>query len=252
MRARAPRLKSDHRIADRNDTSARPDRAAPRTAMKLRLKSRLRLLTLGARYLSIQGYLGIDGWLTVDEAVTLYDLARAVPAGGHVVEIGSWQGKSAVVLGKGLAASAGSRLHCVDPFNADGCPPSLPLFAERRARLDCSLREGFERNLRRHGVADRVEVWQGYSQDVAARFPHAIDLLFIDGNHEYEAVRQDFELWTSKLRPGGVVCLHDACDKFPGVERLIAESIADDTGFAGHRRVDSLYVARRQGEPALV
>lgn len=216
--------------------------------MKLRLKSRWRLLSLGARYLAIQGYLGIDGWLTVDEAVTLYDLAREVPTEGHAVEIGSWQGKSAVVLGKGLAASPGSRLHCVDPFNADGCPPSLPLFAASRAGMDCSLREGFERNLRRHGVHERIEVWQGYSQDVAARFPHTIDLLFIDGNHEYEAVRQDFDLWLPKLRPGGVLCLHDACAKFPGVERLIAEAIAADAGFGDQRRVDSLYVARRQGD----
>lgn len=213
--------------------------------MKLRLKSRLRLLAHGAHYLRLSGYLGIDGWLTVDEAVTLYDLARAVPAGGHAVEIGSWQGKSAVVLGKGLASSPDSRLHCVDPFNADGCPPSLPLFAAHRAAHDCSLREGFERNLARHGVRERVEVWQGYSQDIAPQFPHPIDLLFIDGNHEYEAVRQDFDLWLPKLRPGGMLCLHDACAKFPGVERLIAEAIAPAEAFADQRRVDSLYVVRR-------
>jgi len=220
--------------------------------MRLRLRSRLRLLARGARYWKLQGYLAIDGWLTVDEAVTLHDLARAVPPGGHAVEIGSWQGKSAVVLGKGLAASPGSRLHCVDPFNADGCPPSLPLFAAQRARLDCTLRESFERNVRRHGVRACIEVWPAYSQEVAPTFPHAIDLLFIDGNHDYEAVRQDFELWVPKLRDGGVLCLHDACASFPGVERLIGEAIEGAPGFTGARRVDSLYVARRVHEPALV
>ena len=214
--------------------------------MKLRVKSRLRLLSFGWRYLRLQGYLGIDGWLTVDEAVALHDLACAVPTGGQVVEIGSWQGKSAVVLGKGLAGKAGVRLHCVDPFNADGCAPSLPLFAAQREKHTYSLRDGFERNVQRHGVKERIEVWQGYSHEIAPRFPHAIDLLFIDGNHDYDAVRQDFALWAPKLKDGGVVCLHDACAKFPGVEKLIAEEISGADGYSEQHLVNSLYIARRR------
>ncbi len=248
MARRGRRLKAPSHSADDKDPR-------PKKTMKLRLKSRLRLLSFGPHYLRLQGYLSIDGWLTVDEAVTLYDLARAVPTGGHVVEIGSWQGKSAVVLGKGLEgrgldgkgldSNGGARLHCVDPFNADGCAPSLPLFAAQRAQHTCSLRAGFERNLARHRLRQRVEIWQGYSHEIAPRFPHAIDLLFIDGNHDYEAVRQDFALWAPKLAEGGVICLHDACDKFPGVKQLIAEEIDGKGDFAEQRCVDSLYVARR-------
>ena len=72
--------------------------------MVLKLRSRARMLMRGLRYARLLPYLSIDGWLTVDEAIELYDLARSVPEQEPVVvEIGSWQGKSTVVLGKGLS-----------------------------------------------------------------------------------------------------------------------------------------------------
>jgi predicted O-methyltransferase YrrM len=37
-----------------------------------------------------------------------------------------------------------------------------------------------------------------------------IDFLFIDGNHDYEAVKRDWQEWTRHLAPGGHVALHDS------------------------------------------
>jgi cephalosporin hydroxylase len=36
-----------------------------------------------------------------------------------------------------------------------------------------------------------------------------IDLLFIDGDHTYEGVKKDFELYSPLVRLGGIVALHD-------------------------------------------
>ncbi len=53
---------------------------------------------------------------------------------------------------------------------------------------------------------------------------HGIDLLFIDGDHDYEAVRQDVMMYGSLVGPGGVLAFHDICTppNRPdfGVERL--------------------------------
>ena len=37
----------------------------------------------------------------------------------------------------------------------------------------------------------------------------SIDLLHIDGNHEYESVNKDFENWLPKIKKGGIILIHD-------------------------------------------
>jgi predicted O-methyltransferase YrrM len=36
-----------------------------------------------------------------------------------------------------------------------------------------------------------------------------VDFLFIDGDHTYEGVKQDFEMYSQLVRPGGIVAFHD-------------------------------------------
>lgn len=47
------------------------------------------------------------------------------------------------------------------------------------------------------------------------------DFLHIDGNHDYEAVRSDWENYSPMVRPGGLVALHDLLT--PGVSRVVEE-----------------------------
>lgn len=39
-----------------------------------------------------------------------------------------------------------------------------------------------------------------------------IDLLFVDGDHSYEGVKQDFEMYKPLVRKGGIIALHKAGD----------------------------------------
>ncbi|MGH3692447.1 MAG: class I SAM-dependent methyltransferase [Pseudonocardiaceae bacterium] len=36
-----------------------------------------------------------------------------------------------------------------------------------------------------------------------------VDLLFIDGDHSYDGVKADFEMYSPLVRPGGLICVHD-------------------------------------------
>jgi predicted O-methyltransferase YrrM len=49
----------------------------------------------------------------------------------------------------------------------------------------------------------------------------ALDFVFIDADHSYEAVRQDIKDWQRKVKPGGWVGGHDYSRKFPGVVEAV-------------------------------
>jgi hypothetical protein len=57
-----------------------------------------------------------------------------------------------------------------------------------------------------------------------------IDFLFIDGDHSYEGVKRDFELYSTLMNPKGIIVLHDTDDEFE--ENLI---ISEDSKKDHHR-----------------
>jgi predicted O-methyltransferase YrrM len=68
----------------------------------------------------------------------------------------------------------------------------------------------------------RLDLVRGDSHS-ASTFAHVrsllgrrkLDFLFIDGDHRYEGVRSDFETYTSLMRPGGIIALHDIAAPHP-------------------------------------
>jgi predicted O-methyltransferase YrrM len=60
-------------------------------------------------------------------------------------------------------------------------------------------------------VADDVSV------QAQAWLPCDIDLLFIDTSHSYEHTRAELNLYAPRMRPGGLVLLHDTQWKYPDV-----------------------------------
>lgn len=59
-------------------------------------------------------------------------------------------------------------------------------------------------------------------------FDETLDWIFIDANHEYEYIRENLEIWTPKVRKGGIVSGHDYGNKkFPGIKKAVDEFVEE-------------------------
>ena len=93
----------------------------------------------------------VDGWMTPGQASTLYDAAARCPQGGPIVEIGSFRGRSTIVLAS--AAAPGVEVVAIDPHAGnDRGPQEIDGFADEAA----DDHEVFRANLQQAGVAGRV------------------------------------------------------------------------------------------------
>lgn len=137
----------------------------------------------------------IPGWLTEGQARMLWDAVLRLPAGATVVEIGSHQGRSTVVLGH-AARSVGARVVAIDAF-VDG-----------RLFGGASTRELFEANVAAAGLDDVVELVVGYSTRLRPEWTRSFDLLYVDGKHDYWTYVDDLR-WSAHLPPGGEILVHD-------------------------------------------
>lgn len=137
----------------------------------------------------------VPGWLKEGQARLLFDQARTLPAGARVLEIGSHQGRSTIVLAHALAP-AGGRVIAVDPF------------VEGKLFGGTPTRARFEAHVEAAGVADRVDLRADYSTALRPTWDEAFDLLYIDGKHDYWTLSDDLR-WATHLPPGGAILIHD-------------------------------------------
>ncbi|MGH2892239.1 MAG: class I SAM-dependent methyltransferase, partial [Solirubrobacteraceae bacterium] len=126
-------------------------------------------------------------------------------AGGQIVEIGSFRGRSTIVLA--CAATAGVAVVAIDPHGGGDRGPNEITPDAGRGEAD---HDTFHANLRSAGVDERVRHVRRPSRDALGEVEGAIDLLYIDGAHRYRLAKPDIELWGARVRPGGTMLIHDA------------------------------------------
>lgn len=177
----------------------------------------------------------IYGFLSGAEMELLYRLASEVPAGGQIVEIGSFQGKSTVCLGLG-AKQAGAGVWAVDPHEDQQATADTHYGMENHAAL--------LKNLVEFGVADVVRVVALPSFSAMSIWIHPVDLLWVDGCHDYPIVSLDLKLWPARLTPTSKIALHDASGHYPSVTQALEEFLVDGR-WQIIERVDATVVLRR-------
>lgn len=187
----------------------------------------------------------VPGWFREAEVRLLYRTVQDLGIPGDIAEIGSWKGRTTVVMGRALRdAGRGDRLiHAIDPHTGS---------AEHR---DAIAREGstlaaFRHNLRKARIARLVEehvtTSQAAAQTLAARGT-SLALAFIDGAHDEDAVRADIRAFLPLVAAGGLVALHDCQEDgpHPGVWRAYRTELANRVEEVA--RAESLLILRPPG-----
>ena len=139
------------------------------------------------------------------EAQALYDCCAQVPLGGDAVEIGCQLGRSSSLIAQ-MAKEVGFHSIHIDPYIDN--PEYLPQWVANMQKVGQPL------------------AFYYMKSEQASHHIGEIDLLFVDGDHEYESVKRDLELFGENIKQGGFLTAHDyGNDGLPGVKKAIDEYI---------------------------
>ncbi|MGH3715995.1 MAG: class I SAM-dependent methyltransferase [Micromonosporaceae bacterium] len=167
----------------------------------------------------------IPGWLKLGQARMLWDAALRLRPGQKIVEIGSHQGRSTVILAA-AARQVDASVIAIDPF-VDG-----KLFGGTATRAK------FAKNIADAGLDDVVELVVGYSTQLRPSWERRFDLLYIDGKHDYWTFTDDLR-WASWLSTGGEILVHD-CYSSIGVTAGVLAKVLTSRRLTYLERSDSM------------
>lgn len=179
---------------------------------------------------TVSGYLGVtrellrtlaaDGMTHPDECLLLMGLASEVPA-GVIVEIGSYRGRSTIALATGSFRGHGVPVYAIEPHEEFHGPLG--------GHFGPDDKSAFEENVARSPYSRLIHLISATSQNAAQTWNEEIGLLWIDGDHRYDAVKRDFDLWSPFLRDDGRIAFDDSTLKGLGPHTLIGEILAAET-----------------------
>lgn len=147
----------------------------------------------------------VEGWMTHDQARRLWDRASELASGDRIVEIGSFRGRSTIILAS--AAPVGTTVVAIDPHLGTDRGPQEIVTTEQLGQNDNDV---FNRNLEQADVAHTVRHVRKMSTDALGDVDGSIDLLYIDGAHRYAPARADMMQWGSRVAEGGTLLVHDS------------------------------------------
>ncbi len=149
--------------------------------------------------------------LEIDEKKELFLLAASFKEYANIVEIGSYLGSSSCFLSAGLKNGF---VYCIDTWQNDAMSESnkdtYTQFCDNTSKYSNKIR--------------KIRGWSYNVVDQILEKTSNIDLLFIDGDHSYEGVKKDWDVYSPFLRSGSIIVMHDS-GWADGVKKVIEENI---------------------------
>lgn len=158
----------------------------------------------------------IPGFMAEDDLKLITILASKVPAGGSIVEVGSWLGMSTWAW---AASAPQATVYAIDTW--EWMPKS---YAGPGAPVDLTA-DPFD--LFRQNVGQLPNIVPLRRQSSGGDWEHGpADIVFIDAMHQDPWVSNDVLYWEKRVRPSGLICGDDYAEMFPAVKGAAAACAA--------------------------
>ncbi len=154
----------------------------------------------------------IKGFMHDEEVERLFTLARLASVMGPLLEIGSYCGRSAAIIGQACKENE-SVLYSIDHHR--GSEEQQPgeeyfdpdLYDDRTGGVNTFPL--FRETMKRAGLEETVVPIVSSSEVAGRRWQTGLSMVFIDGGHSFEAAHTDFITWSPHLISGGFLVIHD-------------------------------------------
>jgi hypothetical protein len=165
-----------------------------------------------------------EGWLNEEEVALLYLLAKQIPAESDIVEVGSYRGRSTVALALGARHGAREQHRAAAPVFA--IEPHETFTGVLGGEFGPVDRGAFYGAMLRTGCFEEVRLVNLTSVHVAPAWRRSVGLLWIDGDHRYDAVADDVLAWSPHLQVGAAIVFAHAVEPGSGPHEAVDELLA--------------------------
>lgn len=170
----------------------------------------------------------IRGLTSQEALLTLADMALQVPRGEAIVELGVYQGQSLLTLAWGSSQGASAHVYGIDPWELAEEPSEDIGYLGKQfpAFTHDGNRRWTQWHVRSLGYSNLITVIAGFShlEGQAWQGP-PVGLLYVDGDHRYEAVIRDALTWAEQMAEGGRIVFDDYVSSQPDVIRAVEELV---------------------------
>lgn len=161
--------------------------------------------------------LSVEGQITHSEYLLLFNFASQLSS-GCILEIGSYRGRSTLVLALGSLMNHGVLVYAIELHQTSE--------GVLRGGFDPKDRVEFLRNILLVGLGEIMHLVNVSSEMVSKGWNKDIELLWLAGDHRYEAVKIDFDCWEPYAISGALIAFHDSRDPNLGASRVITDAIS--------------------------
>jgi len=155
------------------------------------------------------------GWITTRDRAFLVEFLQKINIENPVLlEIGTFFGGTSTIF---LTILDDCKLIAIDNWSEGPFEPFSSLKEGFLFKMDCFIKQG------------RVEIIDGDSREIGKRWDREVDMLYIDGDHSYQAARSDIDNFTPWVKKGGYVFVDDY--DLDSVRRAVDERLTTNNKF---------------------